>query len=492
MGDLIKYLRIYPGLQSDTEIIFKNISFKSLNESELDDDQISEINNQLSNFVIEKIDSEGDDITLAKKPLLTTLVEAEDLYSFEKVTNPYEHVLFFISNLELAIPPVYENISFRILENGRAYMVENPKSLRIDPYWSTNIYMSQFHFVENDSFMQSKLLKIFKNMPVEVYKRNSNPENDHVGNRNLISSLYWYNKACKMSEHLEERSAIIYFATAFEAFFNISNRFKKESLGFAVQRYLGDNNRLRKWVNDFYNARNTIVHGSYIERDELKAVKGTNYVHSIVAKQVFQECILRQLHLTEGLDYLRTDRNISYEYIVNNLLTLNEEKFNDLKNRAKYSYITISSDEYVASDFFKTLISINPFEYIETGNSEKDVNNYIDLTTNLATIAVDWINDVIEKDNYPSIRISPHRDNSDFDESYYPDELKKITNYFEGFKPNDAKDLFDTWYAASNHFTNLYLTKNSYFTSDYKEFGLNFIFQFVVRTATRLANIHSI
>lgn len=453
-----KFLRIYPGLQSDTEIKFKDISFQSLKNSDLADDQISEINNQLSNFIIEEIDRSGDNITLAEKPLLTTLVEAEDLYSFEKVTNPYEQVLFFIANIELAIPPIYENISFLILENGRTNIVYDPKSLRIDPYWPMNINISQFHFVENDSFMQSKLLKIFKNMPGEVYKRNSNQDNHQLSNQNLVASLYWYNRACMMSEHLEEKSAIIYFATAFEAFFNISNRFKKESLGYAIQRYLGDNNQLRKWVNDFYHARNTIVHGSYLERSELKAVKGRGFVHSIIAKQVFQECILRQLHMTEGLDYSRTEMNASYEYIVNNLLTLNEDKFNKLLNRSKFSYVTISSDESVAKDFFKTLKSINPNENYENEDPAKSIKGYHDLTRNLATIVVEWINDSKENTTFPIFYASINKYRTGIDETFdFSDELQKLSSYFDNYEPTNAKSIFTTWEMASTHFTRIFL-----------------------------------
>lgn len=481
-----KYLRIYPGLRTNNEIKFKNISFQSIEDSKLEKIHKDFIKQSLNEFLIEDIDNHGAGITLAEMPLLMTSIEARDLYSFEKILNPYEQVLFFMANLELPNPPIYENISFRILENDTPHIIYDLRSLRIDPYWPKNIYISQYQFVEKDNSLQSKLLKIFTNMKNEVYQPNSNQNNQQLGNQNLVASLYWYNKGCMMSEHLEEKSAIIYFATAFEAFYNIVNRFKKESLGYAVQRYLGDNSRLRKWINDFYEARNIIVHGSYIGRDELKAVKGTNYVHSIVAKRVFQECLLRQLHITEGLDYVRTDMNISYEYIVNDLLTLNEDKFNKLKNRTIFSYESISSDENVAKDFFKTLKSINVLEHVESGKSESSSKNYAQFTSNLAGIVVDWINDAIKKDKFPPIRLSIHADALGIDDEYYPNELQKITSYFEGFEPNDAKEIFDTWDLALDNFNKLYQRYHPSFLSPYKRLGLFDILDFVVKTSIRL------
>ena len=483
---LYKYLRIYPGLQSNNEIRFNNISFQTIENLNLEKKHKDYIKQSLDKFLIEGMGNPGDGITLAKMPLLMTSIEARDLYSFEKILNPYEQVLFFIANLELANPPVYENISFRILKKELPQIIYDSKSLRIDPYWPENIFISQYHFVKKDNFFQTKLLKIFTNMKTEVYQRNSSQNNQQLGNQNLVASLYWYNKACKMSEHLEEKSAIIYFATAFEAFYNINNRFKKESLGYAVQRYLGDNSRLRKWINDFYEARNMIVHGSYIGRDELKAIKGTNYVHSIVAKRVFQECILRQLHITDGLEYVRSEMNASYEYIVNDLLTLNEDKFNKLKERKKFSYMTISSDDIVAKDFFNTIKSINPLENVESGKSKKSINNYTGLTKNLANIVVDWINDVVENENLPVFYAPINKYKSGIDSINYYDELKGIISYFENYNPKDAKDIFDTWYLALNNFDNLYLKHHPKFLSLDRRLGLHTILDFVMKTAIRL------
>ena len=111
---LYKYLRIYPGLQSNNEIRFNNISFQTIENLNLEKKHKDYIKQSLDKFLIEGMGNPGDGITLAKMPLLMTSIEARDLYSFEKILNPYEQVLFFIANLELANPPVYENISFRI------------------------------------------------------------------------------------------------------------------------------------------------------------------------------------------------------------------------------------------------------------------------------------------------------------------------------------------------------------------------------------------
>jgi len=487
MSDNYKFLRIYPGLQSNYPIKFKSISFQPLEGSGLEDSQIAEIKKRLGKFKFGEVSNSGVEVTLAEKPLLTTLTQAKDYESFEDCLEPYEQVLFFIANLSRAHPPIYENISFHIPDRGMPLIIGDFRSLRMDPFFPPDIYLSQFHFAQKNDLMQSKLRVIFTKFQSEIYKLNSIQDNMQLSNHHLVASLYWYNKACMMSELLEEKSAIIYFATAFEAFFNIKGYTKKESLGFAIQRYLGDNDQLRKWTNEFYEARNKIVHGSYVEKSDLKAVKGTNYVHSLIAKRVLQECILRQLYITEGLDFLRTDMDANYEYIVNYLLTLNKDKFNKLKNRGKFSYENIINDEDVAKDFFfKTMMSINPNELFGHRKSVTIRKNYKDLTKNLAMIVADWLKDSIDNANFPTFYAPNNKTDDGIDDKNYKDQLLEIVDLLENNNPNEAKDIFDLFNEAQNRFTNIFLRGFPYFLSSYKGLGLYDILDFVKKTAIRL------
>lgn len=481
-----KILRLYPGLCSEKVIRFKGVSFQKLEKSLPQKKLKQEIKQRLESFKLGSLDRNQKEYTLADIPMMTTVNEFINFDSYKSFITPYESVLFFLANLDLDHTANQEKITFYILDKGGWFLSFDKNSLRINNFDPKQLLLYPHKFEFNKKRLSSELLKIFTSMNKEVYDPILNNGVPIIGNQLLINSLYWFNKGSLMSDLDQEKSAIIFFATAFESFFNIKNRFKKESLGYAVQRYLGDNGRLRRWMNDFYDTRNKIVHGSYVENNELKALKGSNVVHSIIAIRVLRECILRQLHITDGLDYSRAEMDDNFNYIVEDLLTLNQDKINKLKNRKKFSYVTLRTDEVVTKDFFRTLASINPIEEIDAQFSEINRKNYHELTRNLAKIAVDWINDVKVNGNLPIFRASINKDKTGIDGRNYDDELSKIIALLKNYNPKGANDIFITWNKALKHFDLLYSDVRPHFLSRYKGFDLYDILGFVRKTAISL------
>ena len=256
-------------------------------------------------------------------------------------------------------------------------------------------------------------------------------------------------------------------------------------MGFAIQRYLGDNDQLRKWTIEFYEARNKIIHGSYIEKSELKAVKGAGYVHSIIAKRVMQECILRQLHIVEGLDYSRQEMDGSYDDIIGIYLTLNKERFKVLLGDKNFTYEKIKENEEIGGKFFKNLLSINISENLRGKEWTEIQKMYLKLTKRLAKICYDWLNDVIQNKDIPSLWVLDRARNADSEEMNPKDELQQTANILADYKPNKIEGISNIWIDTQTHFSHSFQRGSQHFTSAYKEYGLFDMIDFVVKTAEK-------
>lgn len=478
MGNLIKFLRVYPGLQSEFKFEINGISFNKIEELDLSPKQLSDTKSELEKFKIDK------SVSLDKKPLVATVIESENYKNANRILKSVESVLFFIANQDRLSSATQIGITFHLFKNGSQLNYGGEAFLKVNPLTPEYIEIDQYQFLDMPEKMSSKILTLFEGMNSEAFLIEGKSKFSS-SNALLIRSLEWYNRGVALSIIGDEKFAIISFATAFEAFFDIKT-LKSESLGYAVQRYLGDDQKIRTWTQRFYQARNYIVHGAQIALEDLEAIKGTNIMHSRVAKKIIEECILRQLHITDGLEYSLVERNAAYDNIVNEILVTNQERFKILLKPDKFQYDQNVGDITNSDEFYKTLFSLTSSERVNDKELKKRRKLFLNLTKILAIIVVNWTQDVINKGNVPIFYSPINKDKSSIKSHNPIDELQEVIKILTDYNPNGGEDIFLLWVQAFYNFKHSYMEGHPFVMSKSAPFGILNIIEYVMKNAIHL------
>ncbi|MFB3855671.1 MAG: hypothetical protein ACE148_17870 [Vicinamibacterales bacterium] len=131
----------------------------------------------------------------------------------------------------------------------------------------------------------------------------------------LLRSLEWFRLAHIESDHVSRLSKVVMMATAFEILLDVPDRPNKKGwiadrldelcatsgLGREERQTGGrtlNHTRLAWCAWDFYNLRNSVVHGDVITPEKLRyEPQGNGWLtHLIVADLVFWECVTRELY----------------------------------------------------------------------------------------------------------------------------------------------------------------------------------------------------
>lgn len=211
----------------------------------------------------------------------------------------------------------------------------------------------------------------------------------------IIRAVRLYNSALKVNSDNQEAS-IVLLASALEALFDLPiSSLKKSSFVYAAKLHLGLREEIELWAEEFYELRNTIVHGSEVKKEHLmlsgkyrkgmklkKKEKTLHYAHFEIAKTVFEECMFLQL---EAVGYLKVKHKAKEEIIkgIVNRIRPNRAKFGYLLHK-KFNYKAFKSDIELYESFLRIIDAVTPTDY-----SAED--KYLSLVKKICDIALDWI-----------------------------------------------------------------------------------------------------
>lgn len=431
------YFRFYPSLFSTKPIesVEKNqfIGYPNdrLVKSKGIDDFIDKINETLLKF------KSYYGLEISSMPMLSFYSKEMNLREFHDKIKLLETILFFIGNADG--PSSFSSDSYTLeYENSNRSLLFKNNSYSMEPLGIT-YYLDLFTYEFTDSEFNLGLRNVL-NKRTKLLKTLSFEE--AVKKDNVLRALVWYNRACEEIRQRNNHSAIIFFSIAFESFLNLPRQSKKDSFSYAIGHYLGSNDLIMDWAGKFYKARNDIIHVGEIT-EESAFIGGDRHIeHSIVAKYFFEECIYRQLLLTDGLDYSIENRERSYNFITQKLLLSNSKIFNKLLKKGRFNYKSILNNLELGNEFFSLLDSVKRYETPAGSKARETRIKYLKVIELSLKIMNDWVEDVLTN-HQDKLKVKPLLITED---SFNPiEQFQQFKNILEQRTPNSSYEMFTQW-----------------------------------------------
>ena len=434
------YFRFYPSLYTFEQISSGNaVQFLGYNKRIIDEeDRTQAFNSQIEETLRNFMDEYGQ--ILSEFPVLSVHSMEENFKVFNEKLNSQETVLFFIANADGFYDFSTDNYTIEIENKEKVYLYHNKSLLNNSSGSSYHIDIFTYEYGE---------LKFLPNLRKVLRKRIENIETDSVNKAieedYIIRSLNWYNKACNMMRNKDEHSAIILFSIAFESFFNLSRPSKKDAFCYAIGRYLGNADEIMKWAGDFYQTRNSITHSGDVKEESAYLKPYGHEKHSLVAKTVFEECIFRQLLLTDGLEYQIENRNWSYNFITEKLLRSNIEIFKKILNNNKFNFTALMKSPEIGKELFSLIDSIKFYERPIGKKAGESRTLYLKTIDVIRGIVLEWLDDVLAN------HMDDLVDKSDLFSATKKDIIERLKAMRDIIKDNsrkNSKQIFDQWLIA--------------------------------------------
>lgn len=431
------YFRFYPSLFSTKPIesVEKNQFIGYPNDKLIKgkdiDDFIDGINETLQKF------KGYYGLEISSIPMLSFYSKETNLREFHDKIKLLETILFFIGNADEASSFNTDSYTFEY-ENRNSSLLFKNNSYSMEPLGIT-YYLDLFTYEFRDSEFNLGLRNVL-NKRTKLLETLSFEE--AVMKDNVLRALVWYNKACEEIRRRNNHSAIIFLSIAFESFLNLPRQSKKDSFSYAIGHYLGSNDLLMDWSGKFYEARNDIIHVGEVTEESAFIGEDRHIEHSIVAKFVFQECIYRQLLLTDGLDYSKENREWSNNFITQKLLISNTKIFDKLLKRGRFNYKSILNSPELGNEYFSLLDSVKRYETPAGSKARETRRKYLKVIELSSKIMNDWAEDVLEnhQDNLKEKPISITED------SFNPiEQFQQFKSIIEQSIPNSSYEMFTQW-----------------------------------------------
>lgn len=461
----------YPNIISESSIEIAGLTFSSFDSGNFKSDYKSEIENFL-----ERIHLIGDR-KLVEDNFIFLDSSTDNIDDFQSSIKIQEQILFFLANFDGAFqePSLKFSLSYSDRHGNRIGIDETDHYLF--PTWSYSLPHNRYELPNNG-------VKIFEGIKSTLSLIGERSRLDKSINTSyefaILDTIAWFNKAKRSKRIKDESASIVFFAAAFESFFEMPRNAKKEAFSYAIQRYLGPDKKVKEWSENFYDTRSRILHGGAIS-PELYYVKDKYHVlHTNVAQAVLIECIMRQLHITDDLYYPIEIRKERFEYITHRLLVPNVSRFETLLDRKRFNFNSISQNLIIANSFFENLFNINIYEPTVASRKKIIMTNYKMLLDCLKDICIEWISRVVSKSGNEltkSLYISKSRGIKPVD------ALNKVKSNLEKVN-NDTldEDLYAYWYDGYDLFANTDLRVIRAFNSANSEYNLFNIFEFVFKS----------